>query len=366
MKVCMYCLEKLLPLAVCLLKMRRSNSSSPEELAKVLKLYLPHGIGLDYLKPNPEEVAACYETVVVEMLMLSARPTQGWITAACLQAYQKIDKAEAKAFGQQLCHCCQHCFNKKLQATTGKKLPNPMRRILAVISKGQRPQSQGDLWRRHASRKLKKSKSNESEKGTPVKGMSQVYSDMIAPAASNPAQSSASTAHGLYEAMLGNSHAFQNTIASGSQEAEWIMSSQEEPEQRNSSNALLPTIEDKTSTKASWFDPSHNAMVRSLSTSAGQVVVASMEPGKDGFCVATFPGEKPFVTEMPNVLLKKYSTAEPAGKGMKRPATMKKPAALSSKRPAPALQEPAPDNAATATHEPQAEEELPVSCLIFF
>ena len=168
--------------------------------------------------------------------------------------------------------------------------------------------------------------------------------------------------------MLGNSHAFQNTIASGSQEAEWIMSSQEEPEQKNSSNALLPTTDDKTSTKASWFDPSHNAMVHSLSTSAGQVVVASMEPGKDGFCVATFPGEKPFVTEVPNVLLKKSSTAEHTGrnKGMKRPATaMKQPAALSSKRPAPALQEPAPDHAATATHEPQAEEELPVSCLIF-
>ena len=178
--------------------------------------------------------------------------------------------------------------------------------------------------------------------------------------------SSGSTAHGLYEAMLGNSHAFQTTIASGSQEAALIMSSQEEPEQQKSSNALLPTIQDKTSTKASWFDPSHNAMVRSLSTSAGQVVVASMEPGKDGFCVATFPGEKPFVTEMPNVLVKKSSTAEHTGKGMKRPAALKKPAALSSKRPAPALQEPAPDNAATATHEPQAEEELPVSCLIFF
>ena len=160
MKVCMYCLEKLLPLAVCLLKMRRSNSSSPEELAKVLKLYLPHGVGLDCLKPNPEKSAACYETVVVEMLMLSARPTQG----AAVPVLSALLEQEIAS------HHCQ-----------------PMRRILAVISKGQRPQSQGDLWRRHASRKLKKRKSNESEKGTPVKGMSQVYSDMIAPAASNPA-----------------------------------------------------------------------------------------------------------------------------------------------------------------------------------
>ena len=360
----MHCLEKLLSLAVRLLKMRRSNSSSPEELAKVLKLYLPHGIGLDYLKPNPEEVAACYESLVVEMLTLSARPTQCWISAACLLAYQKIDKAEAKTFGQRLCQCCQHCFNKKLQATTGKKLSQPMKRILSVISKGQRPQSQGDLLRRHAARQLKRRKSNESEKGTPVKGTSQMYSDMIAPASSNPAQSSASTAHGLYEAMLGNSHAFPNTIASGSQEVELIVSSQEEPEQKIPNNALLPTCDGSaTSTKASWFDPSHNAMARSSSTSPGQVVVASMEPGKDGFCVATFPGEKPFVTEVANVLLKKSSAAEQTEKGT---ATKKRPATKSLKRPAAALQEPAPDHAATATHEPQAEDALPVSCLNYF
>ena len=55
-------------------------------------------------------------------------------------------------------------------------------------------------------------------------------------------------------------------------------------------------------------------------------------------------------------------------KEMKWPATaMKKPAALSSKRPALALQEPAPDHAATATHELQAEEELPFFLLeVFF
>ena len=72
-----------------------------------------------------------------------------------------------------------------------RNCPQHMRRALAAISKGQRPQSQGDLLRRHASRQLKKRNSNLSEKGTPVKGMSQVYSGMIAPAASNPAQSSA-------------------------------------------------------------------------------------------------------------------------------------------------------------------------------
>ena len=140
---------------------------------------LPHGIGLDHLNPDPEEVAACYE---------QQRTAQGWISAACLLAYQKTDGSEAKAFGQQLCQCCQ---------------PPVARNCPQRIEKGpscdfERPEAsepRGSL--EAACLKAAEEESNLSEKGTPVKGMSQVYSDMIAPAASNPAQ-------GLYEAMLGN------------------------------------------------------------------------------------------------------------------------------------------------------------------
>ena len=143
-----------------------------------------------------------------------------------------------------------------------------------------------------------------------------------------------------------------------------IMSSQEEPDQKNSSNALLPTADDKTSTKASWFDPSHNAMAPSLSCWTSLWWLAWSQE-KMVFAWLHFLVKNLLLPRCPNVLLKKSSTAEHTGrdKGMKRPATA---AALRSKRPAPALQEPAPDHAAAATHELQAEEELPVSCLKYF
>ena len=43
---------------------RRSNSSTPEELSKVLKMYLPNGIGDKYLQANPEDVAIAYEQII--------------------------------------------------------------------------------------------------------------------------------------------------------------------------------------------------------------------------------------------------------------------------------------------------------------
>ena len=108
--------------AALLFKMvRRSNSSTPEELSKVLKTFLPNGLGDKYLQANPEDVAIAYEQIIVEMLMLSARPTQSWITSAVLKTYQTVGSSEAKSFGQQLAQTCQYCFRKKLQVTTWEK-----------------------------------------------------------------------------------------------------------------------------------------------------------------------------------------------------------------------------------------------------
>ena len=146
--------------------MRRSKSSTPEELSKVLKTFLPHGLGDKYLQPNPEDVAIAYEQVIVEMLMLSARPTQSWITSAVLKTYQTVGSSEAKSFGQQLAQTCQYCFRKKLQVTTRKKVSHTMRRILNVISSAKRLQSPVDMLRHNAA--LKRKATNENMEPSPL------------------------------------------------------------------------------------------------------------------------------------------------------------------------------------------------------
>ena len=87
----------------------------------MLKTFLPNGLGDKYLQANPEDVAIAYEQIIVEMLMLSARATQSWITSAVLKTYQTVGSSEAKSFGQQLAQTCQYCLRKKLQVTTGEK-----------------------------------------------------------------------------------------------------------------------------------------------------------------------------------------------------------------------------------------------------
>ena len=146
--------------------MRRSKSSTPEELSKVLKTFLPNGLGDKYLQPNPEDVAIAYEQVIVEMLMLSARPTQSWITSAVLKTYQTVGSSEAKSFGQQLAQTCQYCFRKKLQVTTRKKVSHTMRRILNVISSAKRLQSPVDMLRHNAA--LKRKATNENMEPSPL------------------------------------------------------------------------------------------------------------------------------------------------------------------------------------------------------
>ena len=319
--------------AALLFKMvRRSNSSTPEELSKVLKTFLPNGLGDKYLQANPEDVAIAYEQIIVEMLMLSARPTQSWITSAVLKTYQTVGSSEAKSFGQQLAQTCQYCFRKKLQVTTGKKVSGAMRRILSVISSAKRPQSPGDMLRHNAA--LKRKATSETGEPSPLKPLQrtgELYSNML-----TPKKASSSTAQ-LYASMLGEGVSSPKVSASGSDAI--VLSSDDDdqvPLASSSSKVApvpLPTTTSTSEKVAHWYDPAHKALVRH-GKSAGELEIAHMAPGAGGFCTATFGGGEPLATEIPNVLLKQpeipKKSAAKAKQSFKRPAAF-----LLSLRPAP-------------------------------
>ena len=306
---------------------RRSNSSTPEELSKVLKMYMPNGIGDKYLQANPEDVAIAYEQIIVEMLMLSARPTQSWITSAVLKTYQTVGSSEAKSFGQQLAQTCQYCFRKKLQVTTGKKVSGAMRRILSVISSAKRPQSPGDMLRHNAA--LKRKATNENMGPSPLKrkGLQragELYSNML-----TPKKASNSTAQ-LYASMLGEGVSSPKVSALGSDAI--VLSSDDDDQVPNASSSSkvapvpLPTTTSTSDKVAHWYDPAHKALVRH-GKSAGELEIAHMAPGAGGFCTATFGGGEPLATEIPNVLLKQPEVpkkcAAKAKQSLKRPAAVK-------------------------------------------
>ena len=271
--------------AALLFKMvRRSNSSTPEELSKVLKTFLPNGLGDKYLQANPEDVAIAYEQIIVEMLMLSARPTQSWITSAVLKTYQTVGSSEAKSFGQQLAQTCQYCFRKKLQVTTGKKVSGAMRRILSVISSAKRPQSPGDMLRHNAA--LKRKATSETGEPSPLKRKplqrtGELNSNMLTPkkASSNTAQPQASTVgEGVSSPMVSASGSDAIVVSSDDDDQVPLASSSSKV-----APVPLPTTTSTSEKVAHWYDPAHKALVRH-GKSAGELGIAHMAPGAGGFC----------------------------------------------------------------------------------
>eukprot|EP00438_Fugacium_kawagutii_P026679 Skav219937 [mRNA] locus=scaffold2879:8051:9157:+ [translate_table: standard] len=345
---------------------RRSNSSTPEELAKVLKLCLPQGLDLKYLHQSPDTVASNYESLVIEMMILSSRPTAGWITAGVLLAFQKVNSDEAKLFGQRLAAACQFCYQKKRQATTGKKLPAAIQRILKTLPNPYKKQCSPSKVLRHAAVQKVMKKNSESSlpsssSGATPGGAGAVYEQMLGVAASG------SGAAQIYERMLGKPLG-QPSTPCAKQESEdesaiAVSSSGASGDEAAASNALPIAA---SMPRGCWYDPSRKAMVRSAHNSPGELEVASMAAGPNGFCVGKFDNGQEFETEVPNMMI----VAPAPSKVMKRPGAapkmgaLKRPAAAqvgARKKPAAALQAPVAHPTAPASSANSASPAAPAS-----
>ena len=103
----------------------------------------------------------------------------------------------------------------------------------------------------------------------------------------------------------------------------------EDEEMSEKSNASVVSVASSGQDYQQYFDNASMCMVRLLPS--GQVVQSIMQPGKNGFAVATFPPETiEIATELPNSLLLQFQETT---------STKKKPAAkiYAKKRPAAAL-----------------------------
>ena len=329
---------------------RRSNTSTPEELAKVLKIYLPNGFGHEYVAATNDGVVQHYEQLICEMLMLTPRPTCSWISKAVTLAYQQVKVEDARLFGQKLAQACQYCFQKKLQMTSGKKLSEAMKRVLKQISNPKRPMSYGERLRvGESKRQLKLRLSNES--ASPAKSPGKLYEAMLGGGQASAASSSASQ---LYANMLGG-----GTNLSGHAESQIIISSEEE---------FLPIASSSSSSKANqaaahWFDPKLKALVKHGS-SPGEIEAATMTAGPEGFCTATFKDGQIIQTEVPNMLLAEKKTSKGKGQGKsKGNAKSKAAAATGMKRPAAAIAK--SGNSSSDGHSAEEPQPMEVSCFNF-
>ena len=72
-----------------------------------------------------EQQIAEKEDLLTEMILLSARPTTSWVSAALKMVWQRSEVENIDRFAKAMTSCSQFCFQKSLQASTGSKLsPN--------------------------------------------------------------------------------------------------------------------------------------------------------------------------------------------------------------------------------------------------
>ena len=132
---------------------RRSNNASPEELIKVLSLLQKKPPQSTFYSMTTEQQIAEKEDLLTEMILLSARPTTSWVSAALKMVWQRSEVENIDRFAKAMTSCSQFCFQKSLQASTGSKLSPSVKRIVQTILRSStRPLSTGEKIRRSLKR----------------------------------------------------------------------------------------------------------------------------------------------------------------------------------------------------------------------
>eukprot|EP00438_Fugacium_kawagutii_P002476 Skav225630 [mRNA] locus=scaffold1513:131209:135099:- [translate_table: standard] len=188
-----------------------------------------------------------------------------------------------------------------------------------------------------------------------------VYEQMLGVAASG------SGAAQIYERMLGKPLGQPSTPCAKQEsedESAIAVSSSGASGDEAAASSALPIA--ASMPRGCWYDPSRKAMVRSAHNSPGELEVASMAAGPNGFCVGKFDNGQEFETEVPNMMI----VAPAPSKVMKRPGAapkmgaLKRPAAAqvgARKKPAAALQAPVAHPTAPASSANSASPAAPAS-----
>ena len=242
-----------------------------------------------FLVADPDALVENHEALCLELLQLQRRMTVNFLQTAIGKSFPRLTPGECLAWAQRLDAGLKHIILKKKQSTSGKKLNAAVWRIIQQLG----PEAfQGDFSSSSSSRPsfASTAKSRLPSGSDPVLDAKAVL---------------AKTKTALGEDFL------------------------EDEEMSEKSNASVVSVASSGQDYQQYFDNASMCMVRLLPS--GQFVQSIMQPGKNGFAVATFPPETiEIATELPNSLLLQFQETT---------STKKKPAAkiYAKKRPAAAL-----------------------------
>ena len=115
---------------------RVKNTASVKELAKCLKANLKTGLDEQlFLSGDMGSTCGSLEALLEDMFHLTLRPTVSILTDAMTFAYNGYAKGNVKPMAQAVVNCYSHIRSKVYSVSTGKKLSEPVARLVSLLRK---------------------------------------------------------------------------------------------------------------------------------------------------------------------------------------------------------------------------------------
>ena len=273
---------------------RIKNTADLSTYVKVFKSNMEKWT-MDFMKPDLEDVSACYHDLIEELHEKTPRVTKEMLLAAARKVFPEADEKDVNFFAMRLNAACQMLREKSRTSSSCKKLSPKIRSLVAQLKK----QANDDC--------RKPSPSPETNTTAAGSGSS----------SSNAGSSSSNSRDDIYVA-------FGVIPPSGHVKAHGMVNISDSSEDelpsnlKSGSNSKLQSLE--------WFDA--REMVQKRLQTNGDIIKATMFEGPSGFLTATFPGEAAKQLEIPNIailpVVSRICGKRPAA-ALKRPAAMKRP-----------------------------------------
>ena len=314
---------------------RSRNTASPLDLAKCFRANLHDLNPALFAGKSADEICETFGEVMHDILYQTSRPVKSVLEAAASIAFENNSKDECHIFCDRLMAGFAHCRDKKSQCTSMKKLTPAVRKIVEVMNKVADQQLASSLVQKETRFKFPEKRKavspaaarlSDSPLVTSMKR--QAFSAMTA--AKRRPTSEVEDLRRLYGMVPSSS---KSPLQPGE-----VLAITSDSDEDLAAEASSKAFGEETPGKCGSSSSGVAAKSKHYCTSkgiarveGGSIVNATMTAGPAGFMIAQFPGELPFVTELPNIL--QLPVLEVSKK--RKAPVMKKPAA---KAPQPAQQ----------------------------
>ena len=110
---------------------RRANTASVQDIVPILKASFPAELSDEFKYPQKtDEFIEKFESLLRQLIAVTPHVTQTLVEQGLLSSFQKLEGAAATTLAKQISGAASFVFQKLKQTTSGKKLPDPLVRLI--------------------------------------------------------------------------------------------------------------------------------------------------------------------------------------------------------------------------------------------